>query len=106
VNARRRFASLAAALSIFALMASAALAVQQVHDKIQVYNAEINEIGQWSYQRHLNFAGVSQTQPEFPGGFTLNHSLFAVTGTGESLSGGPKSATCFLARCTARSPLC
>jgi hypothetical protein len=49
--------------------------VDQVHDEIQVYNAEINEIGQWSYEQHLNFAPIGQTKPEFPGGFTSNHSL-------------------------------
>jgi hypothetical protein len=87
-----------------ALAAGPALAVDQVHDEIQVYNADINEVGQWSYQQHLNFAGIGQTVPEFPSGFTSNHSLqgtpefaygitnwwevgfylpFAVSGTGE-----------------------
>jgi hypothetical protein len=46
-----------------------------VHDEIQVYNAEIAEVGQWTYQQHLNYAAIGQTQPEFPGGFTSNHSL-------------------------------
>jgi hypothetical protein len=82
-----------------------------VHDEIQVYNAEIAEVGQRTYPQHLNYAAIGQIQPEFPGGFTSNHSLqgtpefaygltewweagfylpFAVTGTGEFLSDGAK----------------
>jgi hypothetical protein len=108
VIARRLLACLAAA-PLVALTAGPALAVDQVHDEIQVYNAEINNVGQWSYEQHLNYAGIGQTRPEFPGGFTSNDSLqgtpefaygvtnwweagfylpFAVTGTGEFLSDG------------------
>jgi hypothetical protein len=50
-------------------------AVDQVHDEIKVYNAEVKEVGQWSCEQHLNFAAIGQKQPEFPGGFTSNHSL-------------------------------
>lgn len=95
----------------------AALAIDQVHDEIQIYNAEINDVGQWSYEQHLNFAPVGQTQPEFPGGFTSNQSLqgtpefaygvtnwweagfylpFAVAGTGEFLSDGAKIRSLFV----------
>ena len=94
-----------------------ALAADQVHDEIQVYNAEIAEVGQWTYEQHLNYAVVGQTQPEFPGGFTSNHSLqgtpefaygltnwweagfylpFAVNGTGEALSDGAKIRSLFV----------
>jgi hypothetical protein len=52
-----------------------ALAVDQVHDEIQVYNAEIAGVGQWTYQQHLNYALAGQKQPEVPGGFDSNHSL-------------------------------
>jgi hypothetical protein len=52
-----------------------ALAADQVHDEIQVYNAEIADVGQWTVEQHLNYAGVGQTQPEFPGGFTSNHNV-------------------------------
>jgi hypothetical protein len=112
-----RLSSLAAgAALIVALTAGAALAVDQVHDEIQVYNAGIAEVGQWTYEQHLNFAAVGQT-PEFPGGFTSNHSLqgtpefaygitdwweggfylpFAVTGTGEFLSDGAKIRSLFV----------
>jgi hypothetical protein len=69
VTARRQLTCLPAA-SILALAAGPVLAVDQVHDEIQVYNAEIAEVGQWTYQQHLNFTGIGQTVPEFPGGFT------------------------------------
>jgi hypothetical protein len=100
-----------------ALTPGAALAVDQVHDEIQVYNADIAEVGQWTYQQHLNFAAIGQTAPEFPGGFTSNHSLqgtpefaygltkwwevgfylpFAVTGNGEFVSDGAKIRNLFV----------
>lgn len=44
-------------------------------DEIQVYNAEIAEVGQWTIQQHLNYTFIGHTQPDFPGGFPSNHSL-------------------------------
>jgi hypothetical protein len=44
VIARRLLACLAAA-PLVALTAGPALAIDQVHDEIQVYNAEINDVG-------------------------------------------------------------
>jgi hypothetical protein len=94
-----------------------ALAADQVHDEIQVYNAEIAEVGQWTYQQHLNFAAVGQTQPEVPGGFSSDRSLqgtpefaygitdwweggfyipFAVDGSGQLLSDGAKIRSLFV----------
>jgi hypothetical protein len=94
-----------------------ALAADQVHDEIQVYNAEIAEVGQWTYQQHLNYAPVGQNQPEVPGGFSSNRSLqgtpefaygitdwweagfylpFAVTGSGQLLSDGAKLRSLFV----------
>lgn len=94
-----------------------AFAADQVHDEIQVYNAEIAEIGQWTYEQHLNFAAVGQTQPDVPGGFSSNHSLqgtpefaygitdwweggfyipFAVDGSGQFLSDGAKIRSLFV----------
>jgi len=94
-----------------------ALAINEVHDEIQVYNAEIAEVGQWVYEQHLNYAAVGQTQPEFPGGFISNRSLqgtpefaygvtkwweagfylpFAVNGAGESYSEGAKIRSLFV----------
>ncbi len=116
MTAGHRLAYLAAAL-VLTLTACPALAVDQVHDEIQVYNAEINDVGQWSYEQHLNYAGIGQTKAEFPGGFTSNHSLqgtpefahgvtswweagfylpFAVTGDGEFLSDGAKIRNLFV----------
>ena len=110
-----RFAASAAA--VFTVATAPALAVDQVHDEIQVYNAEIAAVGQWTYEQHLNYAAVGQTQPEFPGGFTSNHSLqgtpefaygitdwweggfylpFAVNGAGEFLSDGAKICSLFV----------
>lgn len=103
--------------AILAVAARPALAVDQVHDEIQVYNAEIAEVGQWTYEQHLNYALVGQTQPEVPGGFFSNHSLqgtpefaygitdwweggfyvpFAVNSAGEFLSDGAKIRSLFV----------
>jgi hypothetical protein len=116
----RFYAGALAAAGAFALLAVAsrpALAADQVHDEIQVYNAEIAEVGQWTYQQHLNYAPVGQTQPEVPGGFFSNRSLqgtpefaygitnwweagfylpFAVTGSGQLLSDGAKIRSLFV----------
>jgi hypothetical protein len=102
---------------VAAFASQAALAADQVHDEIQVYNAEIAEVGQWTYQQHLNYAPVGQTQPEVPGGFSSNRSLqgtpefaygitdwweagfylpFAVTGSGQLLSDGAKLRSLFV----------
>jgi hypothetical protein len=53
----------------------AVFVADQVHDEIQVYNAEIAAVGQWTYQQHLNYAAVGQTLPEVPGGFSSNRAL-------------------------------
>jgi hypothetical protein len=102
---------------VAALASRPALAADQVHDEIQVYNAEIAEVGQWTYQQHLNYAPAGQTQPEVPGGFSSNRSLqgtpefaygitdwweagfylpFAVTGSGQLLSDGAKLRSLFV----------
>ncbi len=115
VTARHWLAAVVAVVS--AVATRTAWAADQVHDEIQVYNANIAEVGQWTYEQHLNFAAVGQTVPEFPGGFTSNHSLqgtpefaygltkwwevgfylpFAVSGTGEVLSNGAKIRNLFV----------
>lgn len=107
----------AAGMAVFFIVSPPALAADQVHDEIQVYNAEIAEVGQWTYQQHLNYAAVGQTQPEVPGGFSSNRSLqgtpefaygitdwweggfylpFAVTGSGQLLSDGAKIRSLFV----------
>src|ERR1700730_3180160 len=103
--------------ALLAIASRPALAADQVHDEIQVYNAEIAEVGQWTYQQHLNYAPIGQTQPEVPGGFSSNRSLqgtpefaygitdwweagfylpFAVTSSGQLLSDGAKLRSLFV----------
>jgi hypothetical protein len=86
-------------------------------DEIQVYNAEIAEIGQWTVQQHLNYTFNGRKQADFPGGFAPNRSLngtpefaygltdwwefgfylpFAVDGDGRFLSNGGKLRTLFV----------
>jgi hypothetical protein len=113
-----RYAAPAAAGVIAVLIsAGTAFGADQVHDEIQVYNAEIAAVGQWTYQQHLNYAGVGQSQPEVPGGFASNHALqgtpefaygvtdwweagfylpFAVSGGGQFLSDGAKIRSLFV----------
>ena len=106
-----------ATAAFFIVTARLALAADQVHDEIQVYNADIAEVGQWVYEQHLNYAFLGQTRPEFPGAFVSNHSLqgtpefaygltnwwevgfylpFAVNGAGEFLSEGAKIRSLFV----------
>ena len=49
-------------------------------DEIQVYNAEIAKIGQWTFQLHNNYAFMGRKEPDSPGGLIPNHAL---QGTGE-----------------------
>jgi hypothetical protein len=67
--------AVAGAAAIFMVASRGALAADQVHDEIQVYNAEIADVGQWTLEQHLNYAVTGQTQPEVPGGFSSNQSL-------------------------------
>jgi hypothetical protein len=46
-------------------------------DEIQVYNAEIAEVGKWTGQHHFNYAILGRKQPEFPGGLIPNRTLNA-----------------------------
>jgi hypothetical protein len=57
------------------ITAGAAFGADEVHDEIQVYNAEIADIGQWTIQQHLNYAFVGQSHWEVAGGFASNHAL-------------------------------
>jgi hypothetical protein len=68
---RYRRISLLAAVAL-ALSAPRAHAVQ---DEIQVYNAEIAKVGQWTLQQHLNYAISGRKDPDFPGGIVPNHAL-------------------------------
>ena len=65
---QRRFAPRALAL-LLALTASLAPARSYAFDEIQVYNAEIAEVGQWTVQQHLNYAFAAPKEPPFPRAF-------------------------------------
>jgi hypothetical protein len=116
---RLRAAALAAVstAAIFIITGGSASAADQVHDEIQVYNAEIAGVGQWTVEQHLNYAATGQTQPDVPGGFASNHSLqgtpefaygitdwweggfyipFAVDGQSQLLSDGAKIRSLFV----------
>ncbi len=47
-------------------------------DEIQVYDAEINEVGQFSVELHNNFTAIGHHEPDFPGGIVPNHTLNGV----------------------------
>lgn len=49
-------------------------------DEIQVYNAAIAAVGQFTIQQHLNDAAIGLREPPFPGGLVSNH---AINGTPE-----------------------
>ncbi len=46
-------------------------------DEIQLYNAEIADVWQFTVQQHFNYAFVGRKEPEFPGGLVPNHALNA-----------------------------
>jgi hypothetical protein len=56
------------------LFAASTVSAQAV-DEIQVYNADIAKVGQWTAQLHLNYAFNGRKEPDFPGGLIPNHAL-------------------------------
>ncbi len=46
-------------------------------DEIQLYNAEIAEVGQFTIQHHFNYAFNGRKEPDFPGGLISHHALNA-----------------------------
>lgn len=64
-------------VAVASLVGASVLLVSNAHatDEIQVYNAGIAEIGQFTIQQHLNYVSLGQKDPPFPGGFPSNHSL-------------------------------
>ncbi|MGO8914258.1 MAG: hypothetical protein ACLQDM_33750 [Bradyrhizobium sp.] len=44
-------------------------------DEIQVYNAGIAAVGQFTIEQHLNYVALGLKDPPFPGGLVSNHSL-------------------------------
>ena len=101
-------------VSLVALVAAAGAAFAD--DEIQIYNAQIAAVGQWTFQQHLNYTFNGRKEPDFPGGLVPNHALngtpefaygmtdwwevgfyipFAVSGSGAFLSNGAKIRTLF-----------
>jgi hypothetical protein len=64
-------AALLAACAVCSLGPRIAYAV----DEIQVYNADINEVGQFSIQQHLNYTITGIPTPAYPGALISNHAL-------------------------------
>jgi len=64
-------------LAALAAFASASLIGEpaKATDEIQVYNASIAAVGQFTIQQHLNYVPQGLTNPPFPGGIVSNHSL-------------------------------
>jgi hypothetical protein len=64
-------------LATLAALASASLIGEpaKATDEIQVYNASIAAVGQFTIQQHLNYVPQGLTSPPFPGGLVSNHSL-------------------------------
>jgi hypothetical protein len=71
-SSRRTFAPAFALLAVaLALVPKAAFAQT---DEIQVYDAEIEEVGKFNVEVHTNFTPIGRTAPAFPGGIIPNHS--------------------------------
>src|ERR1700732_1600484 len=68
---RRRRLWLLAGAAFPVLLAQPAKAV----DEIQVYNAGIAAVGQFTIQQHLNYIGLGIKEPPFPGGLVSHHSI-------------------------------
>ena len=54
-----------------ALFVVCAMTAARADDEIQVYNAEIAEIGQWTIEQHLNYTFDGRKEPDFPGGLVV-----------------------------------
>src|SRR5580700_2475484 len=67
---RRRLYLLAGAACLAVLAAPA-----KATDEIQVYNAAIAAVGQFTIQQHLNYTASGLKDPPFPGGLVSNHAL-------------------------------
>lgn len=70
----QRTFGLASLLALCTLALSPACACG-VDDEIQVYNAEIAKVGQWTLQSHSNYAISGCREADFEGGVVPNHSL-------------------------------
>ena len=53
-------------LSFAAILLAASTISARAVDEIQVYNAEIAKVGQWTFQLHSNYAFIGRKEPDFP----------------------------------------
>lgn len=58
-----------------AIFLTATIGAANAVDEIQVYNAEIAKVGQWTLQHHFNYAINGRKEPDFPGGLIPHHAL-------------------------------
>jgi len=58
-------------------MVMASLLRAEAVDEIQVYDAAINDVGQFSIQHHFNYTFIDRTTPDYPGGLIPSHALNA-----------------------------
>ncbi|WP_369720690.1 hypothetical protein AB8Z38_26610 [Bradyrhizobium sp. LLZ17] len=72
---KRHFSYTALASLSGGLMLLASAEAARATDEIQVYNAGIADVGQFTIQQHLNYIALGQKNPAFPGGLVSNHSL-------------------------------
>jgi hypothetical protein len=80
MSAKRMFGVFGQRIPFAAILLLATAVSAHAVDEIQVYNAEIAKVGQWTFQLHLNYAFAGRKEPDFPGGLVPNHAL---NGTGE-----------------------
>lgn len=64
-----------AALVAAVLSTTGRATTSQAADEIQVYNAEVNEPGEFSLQLHGNYVFNGSRLPEFPGGVAPHHAF-------------------------------
>ncbi len=104
-------------VALSAGLASLSASAWATTDEIQVYNAEINDPGQWSIEVHNNYAIKAARQPGHPGGMVPDGALngtpefaygvkdwwevglylpYAITRDGDPKSGGFKLRTLFV----------
>ena len=92
---RREFVTLLGAMAAWPLAASLLFATASAafaDDEIQIYNAQIAAVGQWTFEQHLNYTLNGRKEPDFPSGLVPNHAL---NGTPEFAYSGGRSASIY-----------
>jgi hypothetical protein len=62
-------------ITLSALLAAVPMGAAHAVDEIQVYNAEIDKVGQFSLENHFNYTFNGRRQPDFPGGLIPDRAL-------------------------------